>query len=87
MKLKKPNAFRHRKHIPYGSKGYCGYGGELYSKKMGIVCIIDVVDKRQERKKNKMNQIMKDLENKNLNDSEFKEDQESDPDLEDDEDN
>lgn len=30
---------------------------------------------------------MKDLENKNLNDSEFKEDQESDPDLYDDEDN
>jgi hypothetical protein len=30
---------------------------------------------------------MKDLENKNLNDSEFKEDLESDPDLEDDEDN
>lgn len=34
-----------------------------------------------------MKEIMKDLENKNLNDSEFKEEQESDPDLEDDEDN
>lgn len=26
------NPFRKRKHSPYGSKGWCGYGGEIYSK-------------------------------------------------------
>ena len=87
MKKTKTSAFRHRKHIPYGSKGYCGYGGEFYSKKHSGFYITDIVDKKRERKKNKMKEIMKDLENKNLNDSEFKEDQESDPDLDDDEDN
>lgn len=70
MRKPKSSAFRHRKHIPYGSKGYCGLGGEFYSNNRGGFYITDVVDKRQERKKNKMNEIMKDeeLENKNLND-------------------
>jgi hypothetical protein len=35
---------RHRRHIPYGSKGYCGYGGEIHSKHGNW--IDDVVDKR-----------------------------------------
>lgn len=26
------NPFRKRKHAPYGNKGWCGYGGEIYSK-------------------------------------------------------
>ena len=26
------NPFRRRKHSPYGNKGWCGYGGEIYSK-------------------------------------------------------
>lgn len=79
----KPSAFRRRKHIPYGSKGYCGYGGEFYSKTQGEI-IIDIINKSKERKKNKMRSIMEDLENKNLNDSAYKEDIESDPDMEED---
>lgn len=82
MKRKEPSAFRHRKHVPYGSKGYCGYGGEFYSHKHGGFYITDVVDKKQERKKSKINEIMKDLEKENLNDSAYKEDTESDPDME-----
>lgn len=81
MKKMKTSAFRNRKHIPYGSKGYCGFGGEFYSYKHHGFYITDIVNKRQERKKNKMNKIMKDLENKNLNDSTYKEDQESDHDI------
>ncbi|MBP5723272.1 MAG: hypothetical protein J6X18_06840 [Bacteroidales bacterium] len=46
--MKNPN--RKRKHIPYGSKGYCGYGGETYSKKYGVF-ITDVVDKKAFRQK------------------------------------
>ena len=45
---KNPN--RHRKHVPYGSKGYCGYGGEIYSKKYGLF-VLDVVDKKSYRQK------------------------------------
>lgn len=86
MKKTKTSAFRHRKHIPYGSKGYCGYGGEFYSAKHNGFYITDIVDKKQERKKNKMTYIMKDEENKNLNDSAWKEDTESDPDMEEDDD-
>ena len=81
MKLHK-NAFRRRKHIPYGSKGYCGYGGEFYSYKHRGFYITDIVDKRQERKKNKPNNIIKNLEKENLNDSSYKEDTESDSDME-----
>ena len=83
MKQKRPSAFRNRKHIPYGSKGYCGFGGEFYSSRHRGYYITDIVNKRQIREKNKMKEVIKDieLENENLNDSAYKEDQESDPDL------
>ena len=86
MKRKgRPSQFRHRKHIPYGSQGYCGYGGEFYSYKYRGEFLSDIINKPKERLKNKTAYIMKneDLENKNLNDSAYKEDQESDPDLDD----
>lgn len=47
---KKWNPFRRRKHIPYGSKGHCGYGGETYSKRYGEF-IVDVVDKKSYRQR------------------------------------
>ena len=50
MSRKRVNPDRHRKHVPYGSKGYCGYGGESYSRKYGLF-IDDVVDKRAFRQK------------------------------------
>jgi hypothetical protein len=50
---KRYNPNRNRKHIPYGSKGYCGYGGECYCKKYGLF-IDDVVDKKSFRQKNRM---------------------------------
>lgn len=50
LSRKRINPDRHRKHIPYGSKGYCGYGGESYSRKHGEF-IDDVVDKRAFRQK------------------------------------
>ena len=40
--------FRNRKIKPYGLKGWCGYGGEYYRKKLGEVCI-DLVNKKQAR--------------------------------------
>ena len=53
MSRKRINPDRRRKHIPYGSKGYCGYGGESYSRKHGEF-IDDVVDKRAYRQKIRM---------------------------------
>ena len=50
MRHKQFNPNRHRKHVPYGSKGYCGYGGESYSRKYGLF-LDDVVDKRAFRQK------------------------------------
>lgn len=47
---KRINPNRRRKHIPYGSKGYCGYGGECYSHKYGVF-VTDVVDKSSERQR------------------------------------
>ena len=44
------NLNRHRKHIPYGSKGYCGMGGEIYSKKYGYI-VDDIVNKKSYRQK------------------------------------
>ena len=41
---KRCNPNRHRKHIPYGTKGYCGFGGESFSMKYGVY-ITDIVDK------------------------------------------
>ena len=40
---------RHRKMIPYGSEGYCGFGGEFYIRKWGEI-LMDVVKKRKARK-------------------------------------
>ena len=89
MKKKNPN--RHRKHIPYGSKGYCGYGGEYYSAKYGVF-IDDIIDKKSHRQKIKstLRKIKEEYMNKeelekkeNCNDSEYKEDKESDPDMDD----
>lgn len=90
MSRKRLNPYRHRKHIPYGSQGYCGYGGEYYSAKYKGVFIDDIIDKKSYRQKTKsMLRKIKDEymnkeeleEKKNCNDSEYKEDQESDPDL------
>lgn len=50
MRRKRFNPNRHRKHVPYGSKGHCGYGGESYCRKYGEF-IDDVVDKRAFRQK------------------------------------
>ena len=43
---RQPHPFRNRKIKPYGLKGWCGYGGEYYRKKLGEVCI-DLVNKKQ----------------------------------------
>lgn len=51
MSRNRTNSFRHRKHIPYGSKGYCGCGGEFYSKKHGGLYITDIVDKNENERK------------------------------------
>ena len=50
MSRRRLNPNRYRKHIPYGSKGHCGYGGETYSRKYGEF-ITDVVDKSSYRQK------------------------------------
>ena len=47
-KVKQPHPFRRRKIKPYGLKGWCGYGGEYYRRKLGEVCI-DLVNKKQAR--------------------------------------
>lgn len=44
---------RHRKIKPYGSVGYCGYGGEIYIKKWGYI-LLDCIKKRQVRNLNKV---------------------------------
>lgn len=64
MTRKRCNPDRHRKHIPYGSQGYCGYGGESYSRKYGEF-ITDVVDKSSYRQKIKrlLRKIKIDYEN------------------------
>lgn len=43
-----PHPYRHRKIKPYGLKGWCGYGGEYYRRKLGEICI-DLVNKKRTR--------------------------------------
>ena len=45
---KQPHPYRNRKIKPYGLKGWCGYGGEYYRKKLGEICI-DLVNKKRTR--------------------------------------
>lgn len=51
-----------RKMIPYGSQGYCGYGNEVYIKKWHEEMILDVINKRKERR-NAKKQIEEELLN------------------------
>ena len=51
MTRKRINPNRRRKHIPYGSKGYCGFGGEYYLVKYKKCFIDDVIDKSSYRQK------------------------------------
>ena len=37
---KQPHPYRNRKIKPYGLKGWCGYGGEYYRRKLGEICSI-----------------------------------------------
>lgn len=55
---REPDPMRKRKHIPYGSKGMCGYGGEKYYRKYGEVAT-DVVNKSKERQLSK--KFLKDM--------------------------
>jgi hypothetical protein len=90
---KRINPFRHRRHIPYGSKGHCKYGGEYYLFKYKEEFISDIIDKKSYRQKIKyllqkikdeyMNKEELEEKKENCNDSEYKEDRESDPDLDD----
>ncbi len=57
------NQNRHRKHIPYGSKGYCGIGGETYSHKYGYI-VDDIVDKKGYRQK--IRKLLKDIDIKDF---------------------
>ena len=50
---------RHRKMKAYGSKGYCGWGGEYYFKKWGEI-MLDLVNKRKARREAKK-QILEQL--------------------------
>lgn len=46
------NTYRKRKIKPYGLKGWCGYGGEVYFKKWGEV-MADIVNKKKARRDSK----------------------------------
>jgi hypothetical protein len=61
---RQPHPYRNRKIKPYGLKGWCNYGGEFYSKRLGEICI-DLVNKTRYRRllKKKMLEEIK-LQNK-----------------------
>lgn len=48
-RIKQPHPYRSRKIKPYGLKGFCGYGGEIYTKKYGEICV-DIINKKRQRR-------------------------------------
>ena len=61
---RQPHPFRSRKIKPYGLKGWCGYGGEVYMKKYGEI-LIDLINKTRYRRllKKEMLEEIRSMEN------------------------
>ena len=60
-RIKQPYPYRNRKIKPYGLKGWCNYGGEIYTKQYGEICV-DLVNKKKARQLGK-ELIIKELNN------------------------